>query len=60
MSPVELLYDLVYVAAISQAAATMASAITATTVIQFAILFSLIWVARSNGSLWLEMLEEPS
>src|SRR4051812_16209382 len=55
VSPVELLYDLVYVAAISQAAYTMAAAISATTVIQFAILFALIWLAWINGSLWLEL-----
>ena len=55
VSPVELLYDLVYVAAISQAAATMATEISIRTVAEFALIFALIWIAWSNGSLWLEL-----
>jgi low temperature requirement protein LtrA len=52
---VELLYDLVYVAAISQAAATMSAEVSATTFLQFATVFALIWLAWVNGSLYLEL-----
>jgi low temperature requirement protein LtrA len=55
VSPIELLYDLVYVAAISQAAITLAGEISVTTFLQFAIVFSLIWLAWINGSLYLEL-----
>jgi len=55
VSPVELLYDLVYVAAISQAATTMSAEVSVTTFFRFATVFSLIWLAWINGSLYLEL-----
>ena len=55
VSPVELLYDLVYVAAISQAAATMSAEVSITTFFRFATVFALIWLAWINGSLYLEL-----
>jgi low temperature requirement protein LtrA len=50
-----LLYDLVYVAAISQAAATMSTEVSITTFVRFATMFALIWLAWVNGSLYLEL-----
>src|SRR4051794_2224073 len=55
VSPVELLYDLVYVAAISQAAKTLAANVSTQTFLQFALIFGLIWLAWINGSFYLEL-----
>ena len=55
VSPVELLYDLVYVAAISQAAQQLAADISSAALIKFAVVFSMIWLAWINGSLYLEL-----
>jgi low temperature requirement protein LtrA len=55
VSPVELLYDLVYVAAISQAAHQLAVEISTQRLIEFGVVFSMIWLAWINGSLYLEL-----
>jgi low temperature requirement protein LtrA len=55
VSYLELLYDLVYVAVISQAAMQLASDISAQRFLEFAVVFGLIWIAWVNGSLYLEL-----
>lgn len=55
VSPVELLYDLVYVAAISQAARQLAVEVSTAHLIEFALVFTMIWLAWVNGSLYLEL-----
>ena len=55
VSPLELLYDLVYVAVIGQAAHHLAEDVTGRTIVEFAIVFSLIWIAWVNGSLYIEL-----
>ena len=55
VSPLELLYDLVYVAVISQAGLDMAEQISLTRLVTFAVVFSLTWIAWTNGSLYLEL-----
>ena len=51
----ELLYDLVYVAVISQATHHLAEHVTGIGIVQFATVFALIWIAWANGSLYLEL-----
>ncbi len=55
VSALELFYDLVYVAVISQAAHHLAEHVTARGFLEFAIVFGLIWSAWVNGSLYLEL-----
>jgi low temperature requirement protein LtrA len=55
VSSLELFYDLVYVAVISQAAHHLAEHVTARGFLEFAIVFGLIWSAWVNGSLYLEL-----
>jgi len=55
VGPVELLYDLVYVAAISQAANTLSAEISVQRLLEFALVFSMVWLAWVNGSLYLEL-----
>ena len=55
VSPLELLYDLVYVAVIGQAAHHLAEDVTGRAIVDFAIVFSLIWIAWVNGSLYIEL-----
>jgi low temperature requirement protein LtrA len=55
VSPLELLYDLVYAAVIAQAANRLAGHVSATGLIEFALVFSLTWTAWTNGSLYLEL-----
>ena len=55
VSPLELLYDLVYVAVIGQAAHHLAEDVTVRAIVEFAIVFSLIWIAWINGSLYIEL-----
>ena len=55
VSPLELLYDLVYVAVIAQAGARFAEHVSARGLLDFALVFSLTWIAWSNGSLYLEL-----
>jgi low temperature requirement protein LtrA len=55
VSFLELFYDLVYVAVIAQAAHHLAEGVTARGFVEFAVVFSLIWVAWVNGSLYVEL-----
>jgi low temperature requirement protein LtrA len=51
----ELFYDLVYVAVISQVAHRLAEDVSPRGVAEFAIVFAMIWLAWINGSLYLEI-----
>jgi len=55
VSPLELLYDLVYAAVIAQAANHLAAHVSAGRLFEFTLVFSLTWVAWANGSLYLEL-----
>jgi low temperature requirement protein LtrA len=55
VSALELFYDLVYVAVITQAAHHLAEHVSARAFLEFAIVFGLIWAAWVNGSLYLEL-----
>jgi low temperature requirement protein LtrA len=55
VSPLESLYDLVYAAVISQAALPLEQHVSARRTVAFAIVFALIWIAWTNGSLYLEL-----
>src|SRR4029450_13282475 len=55
VSSLELFYDLVYVAVIGQAAHHLADHVTAAGVVEFTIVFGLVWAAWVNGSLYLEL-----
>ena len=55
VSPLELLYDLVYVAVIGQAGHYLAGHVTLIAAAEFAVIFSLTWMAWTNGSLYLEL-----
>jgi low temperature requirement protein LtrA len=55
VSPLELLYDLVYVAVVSQAGRTLAAHVSLIGLARFAVVFSLTWTAWTNGSLYLEL-----
>lgn len=55
VSPLELLYDLAYAAVIAQAANHLAGHVSASGLFEFAAVFSLIWIAWANGSLYLEL-----
>ena len=55
VSPVELLYDLVYVVVISQAAHALAVEVDAVRTVEFAIVFAMIWVGWVNGSIYLDV-----
>ncbi|MEX2547948.1 MAG: low temperature requirement protein A [Chloroflexota bacterium] len=55
VSPVELLYDLVYVVVIAQAAHTLAVDVSAARFAQFVVVFGMIWVGWVNGSLYLDL-----
>jgi len=51
----ELFYDLVYVAVIGQAAGRLAEDVSAQRVVEFVVVFAMIWLAWINGSLYLEI-----
>ncbi len=55
VSFLEVFYDLVYVAVIGQASRQLAEQIAVQRVIEFAIIFGLIWFAWINGSLYIEL-----
>jgi len=59
VSPLELLYDLVYVAVISQAGHQLAAHVSLTGVADFAVVISVTWLAWINGSLYLELHGRP-
>jgi len=54
VSSLELFYDLAYVAVIAQAAHHLAEHVSARGSAEFAIVFSLTWIAWVNGSLYIE------
>jgi low temperature requirement protein LtrA len=55
VSFLELFYDLVYVAVVSQAAHHLADHVSPRGVGEFAVVFALIWVGWINGTLYLEL-----
>src|SRR5262245_25449872 len=55
VSNLELLYDLVYVACIGQAASALASDVNARSIVDFTAVFAMIWIAWVNGSLYVEL-----
>jgi low temperature requirement protein LtrA len=55
VSSLELFYDLVYVAVIAQAAHHLAEHVSVRGCVDFAIVFSMIWIAWVNGSLYIEI-----
>ena len=55
VSFLELFYDLVYVAVVSQAAHHLAEHVSVRGFVEFAVVFALIWIAWVNGSIYLEL-----
>ena len=55
VSPLELLYDLVYAAVLAQAGLHLAAHVSLGGLVEFAAIFSLTWFAWTNGSLYLEL-----
>ena len=55
VSPLELLYDLVYATVIAQAAIHLAAHVSAGGLVEFTAVFSLTWIAWANGSVYLEL-----
>lgn len=55
VSPLELLYDLVYVVVIAQAGRHLEEDVSAGRLFEFGVVFSLAWIAWTNGSLYLEL-----
>jgi low temperature requirement protein LtrA len=55
VSNLELFYDLVYVAVIGAASSTLAKDISVSGVVDFAVVFGMIWIAWLNGSLFIEL-----
>jgi low temperature requirement protein LtrA len=59
VSPLELLYDLVYATVIAQAGNHLAAHLSANGLFEFAVVFSLTWIAWANGSVYLELHGQP-
>src|SRR5262249_44610186 len=55
VSPLESLYDLVYAVVIAQAALPLEQHVSGRRTLTFAVVFALIWIAWTNGSLYLEL-----
>lgn len=55
VSPLELFYDLVFVVFVSEIAHTLAIDVSARGVLDFGVLFGLVWVAWFNGTLFHEL-----
>jgi low temperature requirement protein LtrA len=55
VSSIEALYDLVYVAVIGQAAHQLAEHVSARGIVEFAVVFGLIWIGWTNGNVYLEL-----
>jgi len=55
VSFLELFYDLVYVVLIGRTTHHLASHVTGRSVVEFAVVFGLIWLAWFNGTLWHEL-----
>ena len=59
VSPLELLYDLVYATVIAQAGNHLAAHLSANGLFEFAVVFSLTWIAWANGTVYLELHGQP-
>jgi low temperature requirement protein LtrA len=59
VTPLELLYDLIYVALIAQAAHHLAEDASLETLLEFTVVTAMIWLAWINGSLYLELHGQP-
>ena len=55
VSNLELFYDLVYVAVITQVANRLSSDISLRGFAEFAVVFAMLWIAWINGSLYIEL-----
>lgn len=55
VTDLELFYDLVYVAVIAQAGHHLREHVSVRGLVEFAVVFALIWIAWMNGSLYLEL-----
>ena len=55
VSPLECLYDLVYAVVIAQAAHPLEQHVSLRRTVAFAVVSALIWIAWTNGSLYLEL-----
>ena len=55
VTSIELLYDLIYVAVISQSTLALASNLTIAGLVDFVVVFTLAWIGWVNGSLYLEL-----
>jgi low temperature requirement protein LtrA len=55
VSYVELFYDLVFVVVIARASATLAHDVSARAVLEYVVIFGLVWVAWLNGSMYHEL-----
>jgi low temperature requirement protein LtrA len=55
VSNLELFYDLVYVAVITQAANRLSQDVSARGFAEFAVVFAMLWIAWINGSLYIEL-----
>lgn len=55
VSPLELLYDLVFVVFVSEIARTLATHVSARGILDFVVLFGLVWVAWFNGTQFHEL-----
>jgi len=55
VTPLELLYDLVYATVIAQAGNHLGAHVSASGLFEFTVVFSLTWIAWANGSLYLEL-----
>jgi low temperature requirement protein LtrA len=55
VSSLELFYDLVYVTVVAQAAHHLAGHVSVRGLAEFAVVFALVWIAWTNGSLYLEL-----
>jgi low temperature requirement protein LtrA len=55
VSNLELFYDLVYVAVITQVANRLSADISVRGVAEFAVVFAMLWIAWINGSLYVEL-----
>jgi low temperature requirement protein LtrA len=55
VSNLELFYDLAYVVVISQASHRLAEDVSLRGVIEFAVVFAMIWIAWFNGSMYVEL-----
>ena len=55
VSSVELLYDLVYIAVIAQATLALGRNLSLSGLLDFVVIFTLVWIGWVNGSLYLEL-----